>query len=66
MLREIAFHSFYVPTVTLLFVFGYLVTLAVDRILIITGAYRYIWHPSLFRIAIYIVICCGMSLVVYH
>ncbi|MCL1076138.1 DUF1656 domain-containing protein [Shewanella dokdonensis] len=66
MLREIAFHSFYIPTVTLMFTLGYFLTLALNQILMITGAYRYIWHPTLFRIAFYIAISSALSLTVYH
>lgn len=66
MLREIAFHSFYFPTVTLIFLAGYLLTLAVNRVLLITGCYRYIWHPTLFRVAVYLIISCALALVVYH
>lgn len=66
MLREIAFHSFYIPTVTLLFLAGYVITVGLNRILMITGCYRYIWHPTLFRIALYLLISCGLSLIVYY
>lgn len=66
MLREIAFHSFYIPSVTLLFLLGYVLTVAFNRILMETGCYRYIWHPTLFRIAVYVSISCGLSLIVYH
>lgn len=66
MLRELAFHSFYFPTVSLMFLIGYLLTLSLNRILMVTGCYRFIWHPTLFRIAIYIGISSALSLAVYH
>ncbi|QSX34801.1 DUF1656 domain-containing protein [Shewanella avicenniae] len=65
MMRELAFHSFYFPTVTAMFALGYFLTLALNHILMVTGAYRHIWHPTLFRIAIYIAISSALSLTVY-
>jgi len=65
MLREIAFHSFYFPAITLVFVFGYLVTFALDRILMTLNLYRHIWNPTLFRIASYVAISSGIALFIY-
>ncbi|MFM2481839.1 DUF1656 domain-containing protein [Celerinatantimonas sp. YJH-8] len=64
-MREIAFHSFYFPTVTLVFVLGYLLTFALDRILMTLDLHRHIWNPTLFRIASYLAICCGIALFIY-
>lgn len=64
--REIAFYGFYFPTVTVLFITALLLTWGVDRILAGTGLYRWAWHPTLLRLAIYVGISCALTLPVYR
>ena len=64
--REIAIHGVYLPTVSLLFVVAAALTWVLDYVLALLGVYRFTWHPSLFRICVFICLFCGMSLSVYR
>ena len=57
--RDIAVFDAYVPTILLLFIAGGLLTWFIDRLLALTGLYRVVWHPSLFR-ACLLVCTCGL------
>jgi hypothetical protein len=64
--RDFAFPDAYVPTILLLFIAGAMLTWLADRLLALTGLYRLVWHPSLFRASSLICICSLIGLAVYR
>lgn len=60
--REIALLDALVPTLLLVFLASIVLHLGLDRILGRCGVYRHVWHPSLFRISIFVCIfaVCGL------
>lgn len=64
--REIAVFDAYVPAVVLLFIAGAILTWVFDRLVALTGAYRFVWHPSLFRASLLVCVCGLLGLAVYR
>ncbi|CAH2784233.1 MAG: Tetrapartite efflux system component, FusD-like =_ FusD of FusABCDE system [uncultured Caballeronia sp.] len=64
--RDIAILDAYVPTILLLFIAGGLLTWFIDRLLALTGLYRVVWHPSLFRACLFVCSCGLLGLAVYR
>ncbi|MGH8779435.1 DUF1656 domain-containing protein [Paraburkholderia sp.] len=64
--REIAVFDAYVPAVVLLFIAGAAVTWLLDRLIAVTGVYRIVWHPSLFRASLLVCVCGLLGLAVYR
>ncbi|MCX4160616.1 MULTISPECIES: DUF1656 domain-containing protein [Paraburkholderia] len=64
--REIAVFDAYVPAVVLLFILGAVLTWMLDRLIAVTGIYRIVWHPSLFRASLLVCVCGLLGLAVYR
>ncbi|MEZ2349251.1 DUF1656 domain-containing protein [Caballeronia sp. RCC_10] len=64
--RDTAILEAYVPTLLVLFVAGALITWVIDRALAMTGLYRLVWHPALFRASLLVCICGALGLAVYR
>ncbi|WP_250499282.1 DUF1656 domain-containing protein [Caballeronia sp. GAWG1-5s-s] len=64
--RDTAILEAYVPTLLLLFVAGAVITWVIDRALALTGIYRVVWHPALFRASLLVCICGALGLAVYR
>ncbi|GGD53649.1 MULTISPECIES: DUF1656 domain-containing protein [Caballeronia] len=64
--RDTAILEAYVPTLLVLFVAGALITWVIDRALAMTGLYRVVWHPALFRASLLVCICGALGLAVYR
>jgi protein AaeX len=64
--RDTAILEAYVPTLLLLFIAGAMVTWVIDRVLAMTGLYRIVWHPSLFRASLLACVCCVIGLVAFR
>ncbi|WP_244813728.1 DUF1656 domain-containing protein [Caballeronia sp. Lep1P3] len=64
--RDTAILEAYVPTLLVLFAGGALITWAIDRALAMTGLYRIVWHPALFRASLLACICGLLGLAVYR
>ena len=64
--REIAVLDAYVPAIVLLFIAGAAITWLLDRAIAWTGLYRVVWHPSLFRVSLLVVVCCVLGLAIYR
>ncbi|WP_277183499.1 DUF1656 domain-containing protein [Caballeronia sp. BR00000012568055] len=64
--RDTAILEAYVPTILLLFIAGAMATWVIDRLLAMTGLYRVVWHPSLFRASLLVCVCSVIGLVVYR
>ncbi|NVN93088.1 MAG: DUF1656 domain-containing protein [Desulfuromonadales bacterium] len=54
--REIALFDALVPSLFLMFLVSVVLQAALDRVLAWCGAYRYVWHPPLFRLSCFVCI----------
>jgi hypothetical protein len=61
MIGEATFYGIYVPWLSVLALLALAATWGVRRVLAAVGAYRWIWHPALFDLALYAVILYGAS-----
>ncbi|MDR5738664.1 MULTISPECIES: DUF1656 domain-containing protein [unclassified Caballeronia] len=64
--RDTAILEAYVPTLLVLFVAGALIAWVIDRALAMTGLYRVVWHPALFRASLLVCVCGALGLAVYR
>ncbi|CAG9245624.1 DUF1656 domain-containing protein [Paraburkholderia unamae] len=64
--RDIAVFEALIPTAVLLFFLGAALTWILDSALARIGVYRFVWHVSLFRVSLLVVVCCALGLVVYR
>ncbi|RQH01545.1 MULTISPECIES: DUF1656 domain-containing protein [Paraburkholderia] len=64
--RDVAFLDAYIPAIVLLFILGSAITWVLDSVLARTGIYRVVWHPSLFRVSLLVIVCCVLGLAVYR
>jgi protein AaeX len=64
--RNVAILEAYVPTILLLFIAGAVLTWFIDRVLALTGLYRLVWHPALFRASLLVCVCGTLGLVAYR
>ncbi len=61
---DVAVFGFFVPVLLLVLLVCIALFVMLDLALASIGLYRHTWHPSLFRVALFIVLFCGMSLCV--
>ncbi|MFA6192800.1 MAG: DUF1656 domain-containing protein [Sulfurimonas sp.] len=54
------------PTLLLFFVITGVLHILIDRIMIDTGFYKYVWHLGLFRTAFFVCVFTLVSLTVYE
>lgn len=57
---EFNLYGVFVPTLLALMTLAYLLKSAVGALLTRVGAYRYIWHPALFNLALYVLLLGGL------
>ena len=61
---EIDLFGVYVAPISLIMVGAWLVTIALRRVASRTGLLRYVWHPSLFVFALYIIVLSSWILII--
>ncbi|MCS3419390.1 hypothetical protein M2399_003692 [Pseudomonas sp. BIGb0450] len=66
MLREIAFHGVYVPTMTLIFFIAAALAWALGMLCSGVDLYRFFWHPALLRLSVFTCIFGALALTVYR
>lgn len=66
MSRDVAVFEALVPTIVLLFMLGAALTWVLDSVLARVGLYRVVWHASLFRVSLLVVVCCALGLTIYR
>ncbi len=66
MLREIALFDLSFPALFAVFVGTVVLQALIDHLLARLGAFRWVWHPQLFRIALFVCLFCGISLLIYR
>jgi hypothetical protein len=60
--REIAIFSVLMPTLLLVVIGVSFIFVAIDLLLSRLGLFRFVWHPALFRAALYVLICSAAAL----
>ena len=60
MYGEFSLYGVFIPTLLGLMLCAYLVQNAVRLALLRVGAYRYVWHPPLFNLAVYVLVLGGL------
>lgn len=60
---EISLFGVYVAPVAPLLVAAWLVTIALRRIAVRFGLLRYVWHPALFLLALYMIVLSSSVLI---
>ncbi len=63
--REIALFSVLMPSLLPVFLACAALYWMLDRLLVRTGLYRRVWHPSLFRVALFVCIFSGVGLLLW-
>ena len=66
MIGEASFYGLYVPWLMLLAGAALLALWGVRRLLAATGVYRWVWHPALFDMALYLLLLYGLSRLTAH
>jgi hypothetical protein len=65
MIGEIDVYGVYLPAVLILMLLSYLLSLALTRLFGRVGLYRFVWHRSIFDLAIYVIVL-GLVVIVSH
>jgi protein AaeX len=60
---EVDLFGVYVAPMSLMMVAAWLVTIALRRLADRFGLLRYVWHPSLFVFAVYLIVLSSMTLI---
>ncbi len=63
--REIALADALVPSILLVYLGCLLALWVIDTIVGRYGLYRYVWHPSLFRVAVFFCLFGAVGLLLY-
>jgi len=63
--RETSVGGAYVPTLMVVFLLCIALTWLIDVGIARTGAYRYIWHPPLFRVSLFVCFFSAVSLALF-
>jgi hypothetical protein len=65
MIGEIDIYGVFLPAVLVLMLVAYLLCLVITRVFARVGLYRFVWHRSIFDLAIYVVVL-GIVVIVSH
>ena len=65
MIGEIDIYGVFLPAVLVLMLVSYLFCLVVTRVFARVGLYRFVWHRSIFDLAIYVIVL-GVVVIVSH
>lgn len=63
--REFALGDVYFPTILMLFLAALLLNWGVSWLLAKLGVSRFVWHASLFHLALFVCLFASMALIVY-
>lgn len=66
MIGEASFYGLYLPWLMLLALLALLALWAVRRLLAAAGFYRWVWHPALFDMALYLLLLYALSRLTAH
>ena len=65
MIGEIDIYGVFLPAVLVLMLVSYLFCLVITRVFARVGLYRFVWHRSIFDLAIYVIVL-GVVVIVSH
>jgi hypothetical protein len=65
MIGEIDIYGVFLPAVLVLMLVSYLFCLVLTRLFARVGLYRFVWHRSIFDLAIYVIVL-GIVVIVSH
>jgi hypothetical protein len=65
MIGEIDIYGVFLPAVLILMLVSYLLCLILTRVFARVGLYRFVWHRSIFDLAIYVIVL-GIVVIVSH
>ena len=60
MTPEISFFGIYMPSILPCALIAYLITSLIARELSAAGFYRFVWHPSLFNVSLFVCLLGGI------
>jgi protein AaeX len=63
---EIDLFGVYVAPLSVMMVAAWLVTISLRRVASRFGLLRYVWHPTLFVFALYVIVLSSMTLIAAH
>lgn len=63
---EIDIFGFYAPILLVVLVASVVIFVVLDLLLARIGTYRFAWHPSLFRVALFLMLFCGAALIFHR
>ncbi len=63
---DIVFLGVQMPTLLPIFVIVGVLQVLIDRIMSDAGFYNYVWHPGLFRTALFVILFALPCLSIYH
>jgi hypothetical protein len=63
---EISLFGVYVAPISLMMVAAWFITIALRRVANRAGLLQYVWHPSLFVFAVYVIVLSSWILLVAH
>lgn len=64
MIQEIDIYGVFLPSLLAWMVLAYFINSLIRRLLSVSGAYIYIWHPPLFDIAVYVIVLGAVVMIV--
>ena len=65
MIGEVDIYGVFLPAVLVLMLVSYMFCLVVTRVFARVGLYRFVWHRSIFDLAIYVIVL-GIVVIVSH
>jgi protein AaeX len=63
MLHEINLDGVYVAPITVPMIIAWIATMALRRVAALAGWLRFIWHPALFTVALYLIVLASIALI---
>ncbi|MDP1784129.1 MAG: DUF1656 domain-containing protein [Sulfuricurvum sp.] len=63
---DITLFGIQMPTLLPIFVISAVVQILLDRVMSDAGIYNHVWHPGLFRTAVFVCLFTIVCLLIYH
>jgi protein AaeX len=61
MTGEFDIYGVYFPALAVFAAIAFVLQLAIKRLLVASGVYRFFWHPALLDVAIYVILLAGVT-----
>jgi protein AaeX len=63
MLHELNLDGVYVAPITVPMIIAWITTVVLRRIAALAGWLRFVWHPALFTVALYLIVLAAITLI---